>query len=486
MIRLSCRSVASSALALGVALSSSLPIAARSASIKEQKEAAYSRAKEVMPADLYLVYRIAERLSIANDIKRPIRVAVRRNVDCSGMLGIAQDSEKCQSLQMLPDIDKASNFDIWAAQVVGTMKGDANAFAMSNAGTLFLNIAMLKELTGKVNQASCVIAHEMAHITQNHSEEKVKKTKELDIKAGDRIGKAVKNAHNAQQSGQTMALLFGAMAAGISGDTSSLNQTQLNIAISNFSAQAIAPQIAEQALAYTPAVGDSFTRMQGLTPGYVKRTLRDVNNYLRDFTLEMAGFSRQLEHEADLLGAEYVAAAGMKPDACKKLWTETLPHTQDKLIERLLPEGVKDPGIKTIASDDPYAGLTADEIAKMAYEKSMKTSKDIKEKDKEKERSDGKLESDKVPDEVMEQLASSHPDGISRAAAIDKYLSKKSDISKAERMGAARLNTIYVRNWSYDEQSDSVLISSEMVRPEQAGLKANGTTGIDIDQELGF
>ena len=357
---------------------------------------------------------------------------------------------------------------------------------MSNAGTLFLNIAMLKELTGKVSQAACVVAHEMAHITQNHSEEKIKKNKELDLKAGDKIGKAVTNAHNAQQSGRTMALLFAGVAAGLSGDSSSLNQTQLNIAVANFSAQAIAPQIAEQALQYTPVVGDSFSRMQGLTPAYVKRTLRDINNYLRDFTLEMAGFSRQLEHEADLLGAQYVAAAGLKPNECKTLWTETLPHTQDKLIERLLPEGVKDPGVKVVASENPYEGLTADQIAKLAYEKSMKQSQEIKDKDKEKEKADGKLESDKVPDDVMEQLASSHPDGISRARAIDNYLSKRAELGKLEREGKARLNSIFVRNWSYDEQSDSVLISSEMVRPEKAGLKSNGTTGIDIDQELGF
>jgi hypothetical protein len=402
------------------------------------------------------------------------------------MLGVARNSEKCQSLQLLPDIDKASNFDIWAAQVVGTMKGDANAFAMSNEGTLYLNIAMLKELTGKVSQAACVIGHEMAHITQNHTKEKKKKHDELDAKAGEKIGKAVTNAHNAQQSGRTMALLFAGMAAGLSGDSSSLNQTQLNIAVANFSAQAIAPQIAEQALQYTPVVGDSFSRMQGLTPAYVKRTLRDINNYLRDFTLEMLGFSRQLEYEADLLGAQYVATAGLNASDCKAFHTETLPHTQDKLIERLLPEGVKDPGIKVIASDDPYAGLTPDQIAKMAYEKSMKTSQKIKEKDKEKDTSNGKLESDKVPDEVMEQLLSTHPDGLSRATAIDNFLAKKSNLGRFERNGQARLNTIFIRNWSYDEQSDSVLISSEMVRPEQAGLKKNGTTGIDIDQELGF
>ena len=102
-----------------------------------------------MPPDLYLVYRVADRIITTNDIKRPIRVAVRNNVDCSGMLGISDDSAKCQSIQLLPKVDKATNFDIWAAQVVGTMKGGANAFAYSDAGTIILNNAMLKELTGK-------------------------------------------------------------------------------------------------------------------------------------------------------------------------------------------------------------------------------------------------------------------------------------------------------------------------------------------------
>ena len=116
-----------------------------------------------MPPDLYLVYRVADRVITTNDIKRPIRVAVRNNVDCAGL---DPNSAKCQSVQMLPKIDKATNFDIWAAQVVGTMRGDANAFALSNAGTLFLNTAMLKELTGKIDQVACVVAHEIAHITK--------------------------------------------------------------------------------------------------------------------------------------------------------------------------------------------------------------------------------------------------------------------------------------------------------------------------------
>ena len=114
-----------------------------------------------MSPDLYLVYRVADRIITTNNIKRPIRVAVRNNVDCVGMLGLDPNSAKCQSIQLLPQIDKATNFDIWAAQVVGTMSGSANAFAMSDAGTIFLNTAMLKELTGKIDQVACVVAHEI-------------------------------------------------------------------------------------------------------------------------------------------------------------------------------------------------------------------------------------------------------------------------------------------------------------------------------------
>ena len=115
--------------------------------VKEKRAEAYKEAKSVMSPDLYLVYRVADRIITTNEIKRPIRVAVRNNVDCEGMLGIKSDSAKCQSIGLLPKIDKATNFDIWAAQVVGTMSGQANAAAYSDAGTIFLNIAMLKELT---------------------------------------------------------------------------------------------------------------------------------------------------------------------------------------------------------------------------------------------------------------------------------------------------------------------------------------------------
>ncbi len=53
-----------------------------SCSLFAGKSASYSRAKEVMDPDLYLVYRLTDRILTANSIKRPVRVAVRRGVAC--------------------------------------------------------------------------------------------------------------------------------------------------------------------------------------------------------------------------------------------------------------------------------------------------------------------------------------------------------------------------------------------------------------------
>lgn len=458
-----------------LALTSMTPFPAAATGIKEAKAAAYARAKETMPADLYVIYRIAERIMLANQISRPIRVAVRRNVDCSGFL----DESKCQAAQLLPDIDKSTNFDIWAAQVVGTMRGRPNAAASSSAGMLFVNTALLKEVMGRPNQLACVVAHEIAHITQNHQEETTKKRAEVDKKTARKISSAVKNAHNAQSGARTTALILGGLAAGL-GDSSALQQTQISIAYQNLSASLIAPEIANQALSYSRPIGESFNEMQGLAPSYVKRTFRDIENYLRDNTLELMGFSRKLEYEADLLGLDYIARSGFNPKACVKLWTETMPHDQDKLIKRLLPEGFEDP----VSKKQEGAGLTLEQIQKQAYEASIKGTN----LDPEKKNSDnqGAIDSDPVPDEVMEALMSTHPRNLDRAQAIQERLNDRATISRLVRDGQPKINSIFIRNWSYDEMSDSVVISGEPVRPENAGKAKNGMSGIDIDKQLGF
>ena len=65
--------------------------------IGNAKSAAYKRAKKIMNPDLYLTYRITDRIVEANNIKRPIRIAVRKGVDCSGALGLDPSSSKCQA-----------------------------------------------------------------------------------------------------------------------------------------------------------------------------------------------------------------------------------------------------------------------------------------------------------------------------------------------------------------------------------------------------
>ena len=447
-----------------------LPTNIYAQTVKEKRAESYREAKEVMPPDLYLVYRVADRIITTNDIKRPIRVAVRNNVDCEGILGIASNSQKCQSIGLLPKIDKASNFDIWAAQVVGTMKGQANAAAYSDFGTIFLNTAMLKELTGKVDQVACVVAHELAHVTQNHSAEEREKAKELDQKTAVKVSESVKSARNSQNAYIAAMAIMGGINAGLGNSTYSTDSALNNLRVSAMLAR---PRIAKAALDLQPAIGQAFNEMQGLAENFANQAIERIQYNLRDYSLELAGFNRAQEYEADLLGTKYVATAGFNPKGCIKLWTETMNHSEDKLIEKLLPEGIEDPG-KGSSSE---SGLSLEEIRKAAMNATL--AKFNKDKEKEKE-----PDYKRVSDDVLEALKS-HPDNLSRAAAIKKYLTTLNSNSLAAR-GKSKLNTVFVRNWSYDEDSESTVISDSFTSPDKAGSKENGITGIDVDASLGF
>ena len=447
-----------------------LPTNIYAQTVKEKRAESYREAKEVMPPDLYLVFRVADRIITTNDIKRPIRVAVRNNVDCEGILGIASNSQKCQSIGLLPKIDKASNFDIWAAQVVGTMKGQANAAAYSDFGTIFLNTAMLKELTGKVDQVACVVAHELAHVTQNHSAEEREKAKELDQKTAAKVSESVKSARNSQNAYIAAMAIMGGINAGLGNSTYSTDSALNNLRVSAMLAR---PRIAKAALDLQPAIGQAFNEMQGLAENFANQAIERIQYNLRDYSLELAGFNRAQEYEADLLGTKYVATAGFNPKGCIKLWTETMNHTEDKLIEKLLPEGVEDPG-KGSSSE---SGLSLEEIRKAAMNATLAKFNKDKENDKEPDYK-------KVPNDVLEALKS-HPDNLSRAAAIKKYLTTLNSNSLAAR-GKSKLNTVFVRNWSYDEDSESTVISDSFTSPGKAGSKENGITGIDVDASLGF
>lgn len=471
----------------GFALALSVSMAPSAVHPKEQpsKTSAYKKAKETISPDLYVIYRITDRLITANSIKRPIRVAVRRGLStaqlaCPGALGVEAQSAKCQAYELLPDVDQATNFDLWAAQVIATMTGSPNAAATSDSGSLYVNVAMLKEVAGKPDQLACVIGHELAHITQNHNEQKRKKQTEYNAVAASKITAAAKNAHNAQRSSQTWMMILAGVSSGLSGNNTAIYQTSNQIALANMAAQIAAPEIAKEALKYSPEIGDAMNSMQGLAPGYIKRTSLDINNYLRDAALSLAGSSRALEYEADLLGLEYVTTAGFNPTECIRLWKETMPHDNDKLITRLLPQGVADPALQTQGESIAVSEQATPQEDVCRGNSRLECRQTNKTGGRSKQPS-----SAQVPAEVMQTLLSSHPDHASRAVALSNHL----DAAAKARLiakGKAALSTPSMRDWSYDKTSDSVVISENLVAPKQAGSGTGGTSGIDVDKALGF
>ncbi len=441
---------------------------------RSDRSVAYKRAKKVMDPDLYLVYRLSERLLDANSIKRSLRVAVRRGAECEGSLGLKSDSAKCAAAQYLPDIDKSTNFDIWASQVVNTMAGSANAQASSISGTIFINIPMLKELMGKPEQVACVLAHELAHVTQNHSEEKIEQQNKYDLIAASRISQKMKKLRQSQNTGYAMAAFLGGMSAAYSGDNSSLNNLNNQIAMNNLASQIAEPQITAMAMQYSPQVGEAINTMKGLSPAYMKQGSKYINAYLRDASLALTAFGRGLEYEADLLGVEYIARAGLSPKSCVKMWTETMPHDTNKVVARLLPEGTKDPG--TI---EPSIFINKEKEPKVeAYDPKCTP---VKRRSGSCGKSKRNKELNTVHEDVIELLRT-HPSDERRAKALKQHISDKKLFNDFKKEGKIAIKNKYMRDWVYDKESNSVVISDLLKSPTEVGLGKTGTTGIDVDQ----
>ena len=151
-------------------------------------------------------------------------------------------------------------------------------------------------------------------------------------------------------------------------------------------------------------------------------------------------------------------------------------NSQDELIAKLLPEGVEDPGKGSL----PDSGRSLEEIRKAAMKSTLANSK-VEKKEKKKE-----PEYKRIPIYVLEALKASHPGHLNRATTIEKYISEDLRVRSLAIKGKSRLNTVFVRNWSYDEDSESVIISDSFTSPAKAGSNETGTTGIDVDKSLGF
>ena len=447
------------------------------------KSAAYKRAKKIMNPDLYVTYRITERILQANNIKRPIRIAVRKGADCSGILGIDPNSSKCWSAQVLPDTDKSTNFDIWASQVINTMSGNANAFANSDSGFLFLNKALLKKVMGRPEQLACIISHELAHITQNHTEEKRKARFKYDSIAASRISERIVKLRKRQQGNNFMAAMIAGISDSYTGTNTSVNQLSNRIALNNLASQMLAPQIIERAMKYSPVISKSINKMQGLNPEYVNKGFSYIDSYLRDSALSLAAVSRGLEYEADLLGTQYAATAGFDENECLKLWTETMPHDTDKLVARLLPPGISDPGKK-----QPEISIKNNKTQELEYDPDCKVRYKVR-ADRLLERkckliAQGEIKpSEKISEETLEIL-STHPSDERRANAIREHIENKDLFNIFRAAGKQNRSKNTMRDWSYDKDSDSLVISDIEKDPKLIGLGKTGTTGINIDKFL--
>ena len=450
--------------------------------IENPKSVAYKRTKKLLKPDLYLIYRITERILEANNIKRPIRIAVRKGVNCSGTSGLAK--MECSANSLLPDIDKSTNFDIWASQVINTMAGQANAFAMSDNGTLIVNNALLKELMGRPEQLACVISHELAHITQNHSEEERKASRKYDAVAALRISERAKQLHNNQTGAYVMLGIMGAMSDSYSGTNTSLNQLSTQIALNNLASQMLSPQVTEMAMEYSPVIGDAINEMKGLSPSYMTQAFSSIDSYLRDAALSLAAFNRGQEYEADLIGTQYAATAGFDEKECLKLWTETMPHNTDKIVARLLPQGIPDPGKK-----EPEIFVNKEEKSDLEkkYKGHPKCSTgewgERHPKCRAIAKTKNKIDDKKISEQTLELLRT-HPSDERRAKNISEHIKNKKLFEEFRSNGKNNKLKDTMRDWSYDKDSDSLVISDFEKDPEFIGLEQTGTTGINIDEFL--
>ena len=469
----------------------------------QSKESAYARAKTLMDPDLYLVYRLADRIITSNNLKRPIRFSVSTDA-CRGAGKAIIAGLSCDRVGLLPDIDKSTNFEIWAARTVGDMLGEKNAWAYSDAGFVAIPRPLLKDLIGKTNSLACIMAHEIAHVTQDHAAEDRKVLEKYEYIAAQKITNSAKAAHKAMQASLGMQAALAGFSSGLSGDSSALNNFNNRLMMENLTAQLRAPQIAKEAMKYSPVIGAAVSETQGLNSYHLERTFSDIDNYLRDVELAVQAYSRAKEYEADLLGLEYLVAAGFKSEGCIEMWTEIMPHNQDRIIQRLLPEGTPDPGKEPNVFDfeveskkeEESSGCTGPTLkckkrnrGENKWKGKTHVGKDLNAGEKRRRKtSTGKNKSNSypVPPEIMKLLRRTHPTHESRAVVLENHLKNKTLFARLTKFGEMNRSDKAMRYWKFDENTNTVIVSNQKTKPSKAGKEEYGITGIDIDKELGF
>jgi hypothetical protein len=319
-------------LALGVAHEAALASQGKQKQSKTASDKTYEKAKQEMPGELYMSYRILDRIVSANPtINQQASIAIRSVDDssCKQMLG---DSPLCALITQLPDVKKEDSFVIWALQVTSATSGTPNAYAYSSNNRIIINKPLENAFTGDIEAKSCVIAHEMAHIQNEHLAKRKAAMNEWNTQAATQISSAIKNAHKAQNSAKfwtALAMLANATSAGLNsglgnyGAAASANfNNQLLVArfqADSSAGQIMVSQLMQAAQSQAPDVFNALSGMQGLSGSIVQRTMKDVYIYLGEVNENAMALSRQHELEADQSAVEYIANAGINPQACLRV-----------------------------------------------------------------------------------------------------------------------------------------------------------------------
>jgi len=291
----------------------------------------YAEARKELPEDLYPVYRMLERLMQTNKVSNAVGITVRSTSpeQCFAMTG---NKELCAMVGDLPDVQAKDSMVAWAIQVVSSTNSLPNASA--DGGSLIrMGKSLINGLSGKPEAIACVVAHELAHINEDHIKKTSVKGNELDDKTSVKIASAVKNAHNAQKSAQAwtaIAMGLNAFSSGLNagmGNYAQANQANMNNYYLALSLQAESAAGAGEYAQYlsanyttlqsnAPRSLDAMKGLEGLGATYVKRTKKDIDQYLNEHTVELMGFRREQEIDADTKAIEYVARAGINPTSC--------------------------------------------------------------------------------------------------------------------------------------------------------------------------
>lgn len=294
--------------------------------------AIYRQAEAELPDTLYVPYRLLDRILGANpSLRQPVFLGVR-SLDSSTCRNLLADSDLCTLASELPDVSKNEDFKIWSLQMAGALNSNPNAYANSYTNKIILNKSLADTLAMDHESQACVIAHEVAHIQQDHGRQYVESANSLNDAAAIKIKAAVSNAHKAMNS----ELFWAQLTLGVNQATRNLEYKKGNIQAAaasekqddqtkaaitaNFSqGVTLLNEILESTQGRTPAVIAAMRQMEGLPASLIKRTMKDVNVYLVEVNQQAMAISRQQEYEADRLAVGYLARAGINPEGCLRV-----------------------------------------------------------------------------------------------------------------------------------------------------------------------